>query len=110
MASYHLDTSALTKRYTPETGTSWVINLTDPVVGHLIMTVLLTGPEMIAALFRKVRTGELTQSDASRAATNFRTDWQAQYQVVPVTSMLADSAMRLAEKHGLRGFTTVQNI
>jgi predicted nucleic acid-binding protein len=62
---------------------------------------------MIAALFRKARTGEVSPDEARRSADNFRTDWQQQYQVVEVTALVADMAMELAEKHGLRGYDAV---
>ena len=62
---------------------------------------------MIAALFRKVRTQEITQVDAVRAAANFKTDFRTQYQIAEVTTSLTDRAMQLAEKHGLRGYDAV---
>jgi len=105
--AYYLDTSALVKRYAQETGTAWVINLTAPANGHDIYIVRIAGPEMIAALFRKVRTREITQVDAVRAAANFRTDFRAQYQIAEVTTSLTELAMELAEKHGLRGYDAV---
>ena len=85
--AYYLDTSALVKRYAQETGTAWVIDLTDPANGHDIYLVRIAGPEMIAALFRKVRTQEITQVDAVRAAANFKTDFRTQYQIAEVTNL-----------------------
>lgn len=108
MAAYYLDTSALVKRYAQEVGTAWVMSLTAPAVGHDLYIVRVTGPEMIAALFRKVRMGEVTQGDAVRAAANFKADLQTQYQIVEVKDGLADRAMTLAEQHGLRGYDAVQ--
>jgi len=105
--AYYLDTSALVKRYAQEAGTAWVINLTDPSAGHDIYIVRIAGPELIAALFRKVRTREISQEEAVRAAANFRTDFRAQYQITEVTTSLANRAMELAEKHGLRGYDAV---
>jgi hypothetical protein len=57
---YYLDTSALVKRYVQEVGTNWVMSITDPVANHDLYVVRITGPEMIAAFFRKVRTQEMT--------------------------------------------------
>ncbi len=108
MAAYYFDTSALVKRYAQEVGTAWVMNVTDPAAGHDIYIVRITGPEMVAALFRKVRTREIIQADAVRAAANFKTDFQTQYQIVEVTVDVADHAMTLAEQHGLRGYDAVQ--
>jgi predicted nucleic acid-binding protein len=107
MAVYYLDTSALVKRYVQETGTAWVLDLTDVRTGHDLYTVRVTGPEMIAALFRRARTRDVSWDDATRSAGSFRTDWQQQYQIVEVTAGLADQAMALAEKHGLRGYDAV---
>ena len=84
-----------------------MIELTDLERGHDIYTVRIAGPELIAALFRKVRMKEITQADAERAAVNFKTDFRAQYQVIEITTGLADQAMGLAEKHGLRGYDAV---
>jgi predicted nucleic acid-binding protein len=107
MAVYYLDTSALVKRYAQERGTAWILGLTEVTAEHDLYTVRVTGPEMIAALFRKARAGEIPPDEASRLAENFRADWRGQYQIVEVTAHLADKAMALAEKHGLRGYDAV---
>ena len=107
MAVYYLDTSALVKRYAQERGTIWILSLTDVTAEHDLYTVRVTGPEMIAALFRKARTGEISPDEASRSAENFRADWRGQYQIVEVTALVADKAMELAEKYGLRGYDAV---
>ncbi len=102
MAVYYLDTSALVKRYAQERGTDWMLSLTDVAAEHDLYTVRVTGPEMIAALFRKARTEEVSPDQARRSAEDFRADWQRQYQIVEVTALVADKAMELAEKYGLR--------
>jgi predicted nucleic acid-binding protein len=107
MAVFYLDTSALVKRYAQEPGTAWVLSLTDVAAEHDLYTVRVTGPEMIAALFRKSRRGEISPEEARRSAENFRADWEHQYQIVEVTARVADRAMELAEKHGLRGYDAV---
>ena len=84
-----------------------MIKLTALESGHDSYTVRIAGPELIAALFRKVLMQEITQADAERAAANFKADFRAQYQVIEITTGLADQAMRLAEKHGLRGYDAV---
>jgi hypothetical protein len=76
---YYFDTSALVKRYTEEAGTGWVMTVTDPAAGSDIYTVSITAPEMIAALFRKVRLQDLAQTDAARAASYFKADFAQQY-------------------------------
>jgi predicted nucleic acid-binding protein len=107
MATFYWDTSALVKRYAQETGTAWVRTKTNPIANHDIYTVRITGVEMIAALFRKVKTGQISQHDADLFANNFRLDWQQQYQIIEVTVRVSELAMNLAEKHGLRGYDSV---
>ena len=107
MAVFYLDTSAFIKRYAREQGTAWTIDLTDPVAEHDLYTVRMTGPEMIAALFRKVRTQQLSLDEAQRAAANFRTDWAQQVQIIEVNAAVSERAMALAERHGLRGYDAV---
>ena len=105
MASYYLDTSALVKRYAREQGTAWIIGL---VRGHDVYTARITGPELIAALTRKVHTGGLQAADATHAARAFRGHWQRRYSIVEVTEVVTDRAMDLAAAHGLRGYDAVQ--
>lgn len=107
MPAYYLDTSAAVKRYAQEPGTTWIFSLTDPTAGHDIFTVRLTGPEMIAALFRKARTGEISRADAAHAAPDFQLDWQQQYRIIEVTVPVTEQAMALATAYGLRGYDAV---
>lgn len=89
------DTSALSKRYVLETGSAWLSALVDPVTDNDVYTVILT-----AALTRRERGRSLTPE----AAADLDTD----YQTVQVDDALINSAMRLAEKHALRGYDAVQ--
>lgn len=107
MSHYFFDSSALVKRYVVETGTEWVNSVCN-VPDTTLYLARISGAEIIAALFQQVRTGSLTLSDAQAAATQFKTDFQNYYQIVEITESLIDTAMILAEKHGLRGYDSVQ--
>ncbi len=107
MTAFYVDTSGLVKRYAAEVGSAWIRNLTDPAIGHDVFTNRITAVEMIAALYRRVRTGATTSADAQRAEATFRTDWRWQYQILEVTVSVVDRAMLLARKHGLRGYDAV---
>lgn len=107
MPAYYLDTSALVKRYAAEAGTAWVTALIDPIAGHTLYTVRLTGVEMVAALNRKARTGELAPAQASSAIAAFRRAWLRRYRIVAVTVAVVEHAMDLAVRHGLRGYDAV---
>ena len=107
MPVYYFDTSALIKRYVQEKGTVWVTGITHRSAGHNLNIVSLTGPEMIATFFRKVRGGMITRAQATRIAHNFSVDWQQQYQVLIVNESVINLAMTIAERHALRGYDSV---
>jgi predicted nucleic acid-binding protein len=104
VASFYLDTSALVKRYAIEPGTSWIVGLTNPAAAHLLYTVHLTAAEMIAALYRKVRTGEIDARQARQAEAAFRADWAWQYEIGEATEAVVERAMTLARRYPLRGY------
>ena len=108
MDHYYFDSSALVKRYVAETGTSWMNQLCATGADHALYTIRISGAEIVAALFRRARTGTLVVSDAQAAATQFRADFRARYQIVEATEDVVNLAMTLAEKHGLRGYDSVQ--
>jgi predicted nucleic acid-binding protein len=105
---YYLESSALVKRYVAESGTIWVQSLCAANAEHVLYTVRLSAAEIIAALFRRIRTGTLAASDAQAAAAQFKDDLRKHYQIVEVTEPIIDRAMTLAERHGLRGYDSVQ--
>ncbi len=108
MAVYYVDTSALVKCYVQEPGSLWMMNLTSPSAGNDIYVFRITGPELIAALFRRVRVQDVAREDASKAAENFRADLSGQYRLIEFTETVSDRAMTLAEGHSLRGYDAVQ--
>jgi predicted nucleic acid-binding protein len=107
MAVYYLDTSALVKRYVCESGTNWLRKLIDPALDHDLYTVRITGPEMVAAFYRKVREKAISPALAARLSTRFRIDWQQRYLIIEVNAAIADHAMDLAAQYGLRGYDAV---
>jgi hypothetical protein len=108
VAIYYLDSSALLKRYVSEPGTRWVQSLFDPAASHRIAIATIAGAEIVAAISRKLRAGGMVQADASLALARFRTDYARDFDLITMTSSVIDDAMRLAERHGLRGYDAVQ--
>lgn len=108
MDHYYFDSSELIKRYVFEKGTAWINALCSTNAGHTLYVLRISGAELIAALFRWVRMGDINLADAQNAANQFKADFRNHYQVIEVTELLIDSAMILAEKHGLRGYDSVQ--
>jgi len=107
MPVYYLDTSALVKRYVQEPGTDWILSLTNSVAWNEFFTNWMYGPEIIAALARKERMGEISIEDKKSIASAFKMDWKEQYQIVEITAQLAEDAMELADKYSLRGYDAV---
>jgi hypothetical protein len=108
VAAYFFDSSAVVKRYVEEVGTSWVLGILNPDQKNHIYLARITGAEVVAALARKRRTGELPEADLSKTIQQFRRDWKAIYRIVEVTSHIIDRAMTLAEEESLRGYDAVQ--
>ena len=67
MAAYVFDSSAVVKRYMRETGTAWVLSLTEPGAGHAIYVAGITGVEVVSALTRQTRSGALSPTAAATA-------------------------------------------
>lgn len=107
MTTYYLDTSVLVKCYVREIGADWMRALVQSPQPHHFTMVRLAGPELVAALFRKVRTGELSRAVAHRSAQDFKVDWQRLYDILEINAAISDRAMTLAERHGLRGYDAV---
>jgi hypothetical protein len=51
MSAYYFDSSALVKYYAPEIGTNWVRGLVDVQPANEIFTALVTGVEIVAAMW-----------------------------------------------------------
>src|SRR2546428_6725910 len=108
MGAYYCDSSALVKRYANETGSRWVRSLTDPQAGNDIFIAHITGIEVVAAIARKTRMGDISEPDAAAAIRTFKSHCTTQYQIVLMTTGIVDRAMELAEKHRLRGYDATQ--
>ena len=108
MAVYFVDSSALVKRYINEIGSAWVLSLFDPTLNNDILIAAITGVEIVAAITRRARGGSISATDATIVCSQFRSDLHSEYQVVEITENIINSAMALAEAHGLRGYDAVQ--
>lgn len=108
MQAYFFDSSALVKRYTIETGTEWVTRLLDPTSGNSVFIARITAVEVVSAIARRAQSGNLSASEKTAALNGFRRELQTIYFPVEIDELLIDDAMRLAEKHALRGYDAVQ--
>lgn len=108
MPVYFVDSSALVKRYINEIGSAWVLNLFNPALNNEILIAAITSVEIVAAITRRMRSGNASGTDATDVCNLFKNDLISEYQVVEITENIINSAMALAETHGLRGYDAVQ--
>ena len=108
MPHYFLDSSGLVKRYVAEAGSGWVQSLCAPDAGNTTYISRITGAEVIAAIFRRLRMGDLRPEDAQAVARRFKDDFGRVYRVIEVTADVVERAMNLAEARALRGYDAVQ--
>jgi hypothetical protein len=105
---YSLDTSAVVKRYVSETGSVWINTLCDPVSGNSLHIARITAVEVVSALARRHRKGDIDQASFDTLVARFQLDLRTQYEVVEIGPALVDEAMRFAKAHALRGYDAVQ--
>ena len=68
----------------------------------------ITLVELVSAISRRKRNGDLTPTAAAAALADVRADFMSEYQVIEITAALVVEAEALAEKHALRGYDAVQ--
>ena len=97
----YLDTSSLVKLYVAEAHSELVRAWTEEA--EIVATCRVAYPEMISALNRRYRAGDLDRRDYRRLVTAFAREWR-RYAAIDFDEIAAG---RLAEAHGLRGFDAV---
>ena len=108
MAVYYFDTSVLVKIYIEEEGSLWARNIASHRENNTIYIAHIAGPEAISAFFRKVRTGEISRENALQATEKFKEEFIDAFEIVEIKQDIIDLAMTLAQRHGLRGYDSVQ--
>ena len=104
MTSYYFDTSALAKRYVVEVGSSWVQGIVTQQSGQTIYTSILTQPEIVSALQRRVREGTLEAHQAEHLAHQVVEHMIQSYALVAITPSVVTQACVLLQKHPLRAY------
>jgi uncharacterized protein len=97
----YLDTSSLVKLYVAEAHSSLVRNWTDEA--EIVATCRVAYPEMIFALNRRFRTGDLAKGNYALLMKTFTAEWR-HFAILDFDEI---EAGRLAEAHGLRGFDAI---
>ncbi len=108
MVSYfYLDTSALLKHYITETGSLWVQSLIRSK-RTMVFTSSLTAVEGICTFARLRREAMFSENDLAQVCALFRYDLAHHYEVVVADPTVLNLAQKLALRHPLRAYDTVQ--
>lgn len=107
MPAYFFDASALVKRYLREVGSEWVRQLIAHEQPRIFIS-SLSGPEVLAAVMRKARGGEVHAPERDRALRAFRWEFTTSYALIPPERMVIDKAMDLLLIYPLRAYDAVQ--
>jgi uncharacterized protein len=108
VTAYFVDSSALVKRYVPETGSAWIRVLLAPKTGNSLLIARITWVEVLSALARREREGSLTLTDRTLIIQRFRSHLNNQYQVIELDTTLAETAGQLVGQYPLRAYDAVQ--
>ena len=106
--TYFLDSSALVKRYVPETGSSWIQFIADPATGNFIAIARIAWVEVFSAFARRQREGSLSSDELDIIVQKFRNDFSTHYQVTEVDQLLFETAGQLIIQYPLRAYDAIQ--
>ncbi|MEK7307168.1 MAG: type II toxin-antitoxin system VapC family toxin, partial [Nitrospirota bacterium] len=93
----YLDTSSIVKLYIEETGSDAVRRWAGEA--EVLATCRIAYPELISALNRRLRSGDISKKEFRLLIDGFSKEW-ADFAIIDFDEI---EAGRLAEKYGLRG-------
>ena len=108
MTAYGFDSSALVKRYVTEVGTVWVRSLVVPAAGHTIFVAQITSVEVVSALARRAREGQIAARTGRAARLLVDRHHVREYQVIRLTDEIVQGAEDLLGRHPLRAADALQ--
>jgi predicted nucleic acid-binding protein len=108
MAALFFDSSSLVKRYAKEAGTAWIFSLIRPSADNRLYLARITGAEIMTALTKKRRMGEISRGEMNKAIRRFEREYPNKFILIEVMPAVIQSAMNLAKKYPLRGYDAVQ--
>jgi predicted nucleic acid-binding protein len=104
-----LDTSSLIKLYHEEVGTDFLDSIFNEYTITKIYLSELTKVEYNSAVMKKVRTNELTESDAENLIESFE-NYYDKYTFIDINNTQIKKAKKLVFKYGLRGLRTLDSL
>jgi uncharacterized protein len=104
-----LDTSSLIKLYHTENGTDYIDKLFEDYSIKEIFLSDIAKVEFNSAIWKKVRTKDLTENEANDIIDSFKADYN-NYTFVDLNTDLVLFARDLVAKYGLNGLRTLDSI
>jgi uncharacterized protein len=104
---YFLDTSALAKRYLTEKGSNRMRRLLEHK-DHGFYQGFLTPLEIASALYRRLRSQEISHDELSILLRAYVAHSHQDYILIPYSDGLADRASALIARHVLRALDAIQ--
>lgn len=104
---YFLDTSALVKRYLTERGSPYVRRLFQGV-GAIFYQTFLTPLEITSALYRRHRTGQISNDELSFLLKSYAIHSHEEYLLLSYSESVIGTAGALLARHPLRTLDAVQ--
>jgi uncharacterized protein len=90
--------------YVRETGSGWVIQITDATAANEIFWAALAGPETLSAIVRRSRGERWSARRLAATLAAIRFDYGNVLVIVKLDRRVIGRAMDITENHGLRGF------
>jgi predicted nucleic acid-binding protein len=108
MPAFFGDSSAIVKRYIAETGSVWLLAMTNPFGGNFVYVARMTFVEVISAITRREKGNHISTNDADNARLTFEQDYLNEFLKVEISENLINEAAKLAKKYALRGYDAIQ--
>lgn len=105
---YFFDTSAIVKRYIREVGSSWVVETIGHQPAIRIIISRITWVEVLSALSRLRREGNISDSQLSKEIRAFNQHFRTQYQIIEFDRAISHIAGELVQRYPLRAYDAVQ--
>lgn len=108
MSAYFVDTSAIAKRYIPETGSAWLKSWVEPHMGNDIILSALALVEFTSLCNRREREGLISSRDSKVFQEDFLLHVEAEYIVIALDDPTLIQARELLPHHLLRSLDALQ--
>ena len=108
MPAYFIESSAFVKRFAPERGSKFVLDLLRPKAKNRFYAARLTEVEVCAALIRRQKGRTISVEQTAKALRRLQRDFPRRLTHIAVSDRVIVEAFKLVQTHGLRGYDAIQ--